>query len=250
MRNVWTTVLVSTLLAGAATAEEVVFEFTGEVLALTGPLPAPFENIEVGDGYTFTITFDSEAIDENVEPNAGLFPAVSLYDLRVNEAQKSGSPVPLNYIATAVDIQRWGALLADILSGLTMVAIVDFEPGTFETDALPTDLAFDKMIATNFQFGGNDGFADCSITGYRRIGGLDCDAIKKFKVKCKNGKLTGKVKSDLPEGTALTLDNDGDQRIVAVNSGGKAKSKWKNQSGEHTVAVVECPQHSGMADCG
>jgi len=241
--------LASTLPAGAATGEDITFEFTGEVMLVTGPMPAPFENVQVGDACTFTITFDSETFDENQYPNSGLYPAVSRYDVRVGEAQKSGTPVPLNYISVLVDTQRWGALLTDVLSGLTMVAIVDFEPGTLENDKLPPALAFERRVAASFQFGGDQGYADCSITGYRRIGGVACDAIRKLIVKCRNGKLSGKVKSALEEGTPLTLDNDGDQRLVAVNARGMAKARWKNQAGAHTVKIVECPQHSGMADC-
>lgn len=237
-------------LASMAAAEEIVFEFTGEVRQIDGPLPAPFGDVQVGDPYTFTYTFDSEAVDlEEGDPNSGVYGAILAYELRVGDAEQTGAPFPLNYITVLVDSQRYGAFATDLFVDLTMVAVVDFEPGTFETDALPLSLEFDRNIATDFQFGGSDGFADCTITGYRRIGGVECGAIRKFKVKCRGGKLTAKIASGLEEGTALTLDNNGDQKAAVVNRAGKAKAKWKHQTGEHTVAIVECPEHTKVVEC-
>ncbi|RJP35829.1 MAG: hypothetical protein C4547_08760 [Phycisphaerales bacterium] len=79
--------------------------------------------------------------------------------------------------------------------------------------------------------------------------GADCDSINKFKVKCNNGKLKAAVKSSLPEGTQLTIDNDGDQQAVSINRRGKGKAIWKNQSGRHDVTIVECDEFSESVDC-
>lgn len=81
-------------------------------------------------------------------------------------------------------------------------------------------------------------------------GGIDCDAIRTLKVSCRRGALAAKVRSTLQSGTLLTLDNDGDRKVVTINARGKAKAKWTNQSGIHTVSVVECPDLSRQADCG
>ncbi len=80
--------------------------------------------------------------------------------------------------------------------------------------------------------------------------GVDCDAVKKLKVSCKRGKLVGKVKSSLPEGSRLTLDNNGDRRDVSIDRKGKGKAKWKNQSGSHEVAIVECQEFMEEVACG
>ncbi|RJP35830.1 MAG: hypothetical protein C4547_08765 [Phycisphaerales bacterium] len=80
--------------------------------------------------------------------------------------------------------------------------------------------------------------------------GVDCDAVKKLKVKCERGKLVATVKSSLPEGSRLTLDNNGDRRDVSIDRKGKGKAKWKNQSGSHTVEIIECEEFIEEVNCG
>jgi len=80
--------------------------------------------------------------------------------------------------------------------------------------------------------------------------GVNCDDIRKFKVACnERGKLKAVVKSSLPQGTELTLDNNGDRQVITLNDAGRGKFKWQNQSGRRTVAIVECPQYSEVVDC-
>ncbi len=78
---------------------------------------------------------------------------------------------------------------------------------------------------------------------------LDCTRVERLKVECKCGDLTASIKSALPEGTQLTLDNDGDRQVVTVNARGKAKGKWTDQSGVHTVSVAQCPELSRQTSC-
>ncbi len=81
-------------------------------------------------------------------------------------------------------------------------------------------------------------------------GGIECDAISRFKVACSNGgKLKARVKSNLARGTELTLDNNGDRQILTIDDAGRAKFKWRGQSGRHVVSVVECPEFSEVVDC-
>ncbi len=80
--------------------------------------------------------------------------------------------------------------------------------------------------------------------------GVNCDLMRKFKVKCRRGKLKVKVKSRQPEGTQLTIDNNGDARVLTLNGKGKAKTKWTGQTGKHTVKIVECPDFEEVVDCG
>jgi len=82
------------------------------------------------------------------------------------------------------------------------------------------------------------------------IGGVNCDAIRQFKTSCGNGKLKVLVKSSLPRGAELTIDNDGDLRTLTIGKGGKGKVKYTGQSGRHTVSIVECGQHRAEVDCG
>ncbi len=82
---------------------------------------------------------------------------------------------------------------------------------------------------------------------------IDCDAITRFKAKCRRNKLKGMIKrSSLPEGTQLTLlNNGGDAKVVNINRRGKGKAKWTRQSGKHEVTIQECPNIPGKeADCG
>ncbi|RJP32949.1 MAG: hypothetical protein C4547_12940 [Phycisphaerales bacterium] len=82
-------------------------------------------------------------------------------------------------------------------------------------------------------------------------GGLDCDAIHKLSAKCRGGKLTAKVKSSLPQGTELTIDNDGDPRLMMINARGKGKVRWTGQSGMRDVCIAECPEiECAAANCG
>lgn|GEM_PF-4712332 len=77
----------------------------------------------------------------------------------------------------------------------------------------------------------------------------NCGAIRRFKVKCRGGKLTAKVKSTLAQGTVLTIDNQGDRKQMVINSKGKGKVKYRHQSGQHRVSIVECPEKSKSVNC-
>lgn len=79
--------------------------------------------------------------------------------------------------------------------------------------------------------------------------GPNCNLIREYAVTCRTGRLVAKVKSALPTGTVLTFDNDGDRRTGVVDDRGKARAKWKNQYGNPTVYIVECPQFSRTANC-
>ncbi len=79
---------------------------------------------------------------------------------------------------------------------------------------------------------------------------VDCDAIRKLKVKCRGNKLKVLVKSSLLEGTELTIDNDGDQRVMTIKRKGKGKLTWHDQTGIHTVQIIECPDYVKAVNCG
>ncbi len=79
---------------------------------------------------------------------------------------------------------------------------------------------------------------------------VNCECIDKFKVRCRNNKLKAKIKSTLAEGAELTIDNGGDQKTLTIRSTGAGKVKWKNQTGQHEVSVVECKNRNTKVDCG
>ncbi len=84
-----------------------------------------------------------------------------------------------------------------------------------------------------------------NIFEYAAGGGLDCDAIKKFKNKCKNGKLKATVKSDLEEGTVLHVSNNGEPTIIVIDARGKGKLKAKGQGDvPHDMVIDECPDRA------
>ncbi|RJP32059.1 MAG: hypothetical protein C4547_14415 [Phycisphaerales bacterium] len=99
--------------------------------------------------------------------------------------------------------------------------------------------------ATDVQAWNTSEFSRCFAVS----GGLDCDAISKFAVSCKRGKLKAKVKSSLPEGTELTIDNDGDVKTLVIDGRGGGVVKYKQQTGTHHVSIVECPRHEREVAC-
>ncbi|GMU37766.1 MAG: PQQ-binding-like beta-propeller repeat protein [Phycisphaerae bacterium] len=103
--------------------------------------------------------------------------------------------------------------------------------------------------AQNLYLGGSvtnydTGAVDVHVVKYASMSeGPDCGAIRKFSARCRDGKLTAKVVSSLPEGTELTLlRNGGDAKTVAINARGKGKAKWSGQGGSQTLRIEECPE--------
>ncbi len=79
---------------------------------------------------------------------------------------------------------------------------------------------------------------------------IDCDSIRTLKGSCRDGKIKAKLKSALEPGAELTLTNNGDHRVMRVKPNGKAKAKYKHQSGEHTLLLLNCPAISQDITCG
>jgi len=79
---------------------------------------------------------------------------------------------------------------------------------------------------------------------------VDCDAIRKFKVTCRAGTLQAKVRSTLPGGTELTIDNNGDFAVMTIRGNGNGKLAWKEQTGIHTLFIRECPGFLEAVNCG
>ncbi len=79
---------------------------------------------------------------------------------------------------------------------------------------------------------------------------VECERIDKLKARCRSGRIKAKIKSSLEEGTELTVTNDGDHRTMRIKPSGKGKVKYKNQTGEHTILLLDCPAISELVACG
>ena len=154
-----------TLVVASSTAglgETLTFEFRGDIEERDGSLPAPFQDVAVGDPFSLSYTFDSDTPDENPDDPARGWYATQGYELTAGGASQAGvSDIP-HSIFLYVDIQRYAATFYD--EGLTIAGILDFEPGTFLTDALPTRLDLDALTDALFDFGTVDGYARGRIT--------------------------------------------------------------------------------------
>jgi len=108
--------------------------------------------------------------------------------------------------------------------------------------------------AGNVHVGGNyeqlnTGEVDILAVKYASLGGVECERIRKFSVRCTGGKLTAVVKSTLSEGTQLTVDNGGDIKPMTINARGKGKVKYTGQSGRRTLSILECPEFRREVSC-
>lgn len=78
---------------------------------------------------------------------------------------------------------------------------------------------------------------------------FDCDDVRGLHGKCHNGRLKARVRSHLPEGTELHLANNLDRRTLQTNARGRVKTAYRDQSGEHTLLLLDCPQVSQIVEC-
>lgn len=91
-------------------------------------------------------------------------------------------------------------------------------------------------------------YDDASVT-LLTVANIDCGRISRFSGRCTNGKLRALVRSELPAGTTLLVDKNGDRRIMTLNDRGRGKVVYKNQSGVHTVRLEECPEQTVSIEC-
>lgn len=161
MRSLLCTTLVA-VFATAALGDTLTFEFRGAIEEREGTLPDPFHDVAVGDPFSLSYTFDTDAPDEDPDDlELGCYATLS-YELTAAGASQAGvSDVP-HSIFLFVDTQRYATVFYD--EGLTIAGILDFEPGTFLTDALPTTLDLSALTDALFDFGTTDGFARGRIT--------------------------------------------------------------------------------------
>ena len=81
--------------------------------------------------------------------------------------------------------------------------------------------------------------------------GVDCDQVRKHKLKCRNGKLKSAIKTNLEQGTVLNVTRNGEDTVeTTVNAKGKAKTKWRRQAGLQEVCLEQCDGFCQEADCG
>ncbi len=174
------------------------------------------------------------------------------------EVLKPGTVFTIRWrIVIAHNLQNWDLWYRTGPSEQWLTIAMDLPPGDPTRGSIhtykwtvpntPTDRARVRVRMDN---SGQD-YEDISDGDFIIEGGVACEKVKKVKVKCRRGKLKASVVSDLPRNTVLHLTRDGvDTREVTVNRRGKAKTKWKKQSGPHEVCLDECPEVCGKADCG
>lgn len=78
-----------------------------------------------------------------------------------------------------------------------------------------------------------------------------CDVIKKLSAKCKNGKLTAKLKTNLPPDSEVEVVLDGgNNRFVLIKAKGKGKVTYRSvDPGDHVVSLVRCPEIQKQVTC-
>ena len=74
---------------------------------------------------------------------------------------------------------------------------------------------------------------------------VECEKIKKFKNRCKHGKLKATVKSSMPEGVRVNIRNNDEVSFLVINQRGKGKVTFPNQGNEpHKVSIEVCPERT------
>ncbi len=83
--------------------------------------------------------------------------------------------------------------------------------------------------------------------------GIDCDAVKRLRAECRQGnrkgEVKGKLRTQLPPGTELRVTCNGDRRTAQIGDNGKAKFRYRRQSGDRTVLLLDCPAISQDVAC-
>jgi hypothetical protein len=126
------------------------------VFGTTSLLPLP---VEAGDAFALTFSFDTEAVDEFVDPTTGSYAILGMSvtidgtTLPVFDGQDGGGGIQI--AMDPANPNRWG--VSGCLGACESAAMdefrfnMSFPPGTIASDAL-TDPP-DPALATSFQFG-------------------------------------------------------------------------------------------------
>ena len=162
MPRVFLVVTLCAVLAVPALAEPITFVFGGEITNIDGQLIPPFQNAQVGDPFEFSYVFESTTPDSDPDPNVGAYQAISEFRVKIGAAEGSWPTMaPFNLISVFPVTDRYGALPG--FPPVAAIAVVDFEPGTIQNDALLLTLPWDKRINTSFALAAG-GAADGTIT--------------------------------------------------------------------------------------
>ena len=150
-------IAVNVACASATLADTLTFAFNGTIEYREGSLPAPFTDVAIGDPFSLSYTFESDAPDLMPDnTNVGCY-ATTYYQLTVGQASQAGVSEIDSSIFVYVDIQRYGAIFHE--DGVTIAGILDFQPETFATDALMTTMNLNALTDALFDFGDTNGYA-------------------------------------------------------------------------------------------
>ncbi|MCC7292302.1 MAG: hypothetical protein IT449_09605 [Phycisphaerales bacterium] len=109
------------------------------------------------------------------------------------------------------------------------------------------------VVAAGWAYSFGNGYGDVHLVKLEDpLSQSGCAAIRKLTANCREGRLTAKVSSSLPEGTELTIClSGGDVRTLSINARGKGKVKWTGLAGPQEVCMLDCPDvPCASADCG
>ncbi len=82
------------------------------------------------------------------------------------------------------------------------------------------------------------------------VSDVNCDDVSRLKARCRNGRIRVRLATDLPPGTPLLIDNDGDLKSAIIDEQGAGRTVYRKQAGPHEITLVECPAKSRSVDCG
>ncbi len=80
---------------------------------------------------------------------------------------------------------------------------------------------------------------------------VTCEAVRKFKVKCRaSGKMTVRPKTSLPGGSSLVIEMAGVTRVLRVKNNGNAKLVRRGLGGRQSAGLPGCADRSRTRTCG
>ncbi len=149
----------ATCVAAAAQAANITWEFSGEIRELGVPaIGDVFDQAQVGDTYTLSFEIDPTTPDSDSSPTLGNY-ANAIKSFAVSIDDQSFSAVlddPLfDSGAVFVNADTDGVLAATLQIGgpVGVFAILNFQPGTITSDALPTTIDVSTLLPYDPQFG-------------------------------------------------------------------------------------------------
>lgn len=162
--------LVGFLLAAAVPASADLIEFTfGGTIDTVGALSAPFASVGVGNRYTLSYVFNSNAIDGDLSGSVGTYDgAIQSFSLSIGSASFTD---PIDFSSISVDdesvagTESYDAII--ITTSFDIGVTSGLSPGTLASDELPRDFSLANFTGfTFFIDDANETFAEGNLTSF------------------------------------------------------------------------------------